>query len=260
MEQMVTKDVSGLTCDDKYVNRQVERGNNEKGNLTDCPVCKGKTIVYKAVWDEDLGYWSCVGSRCKCRATYDSRQRLKKSGLEMIVDGKTFDNYVVENEAQHIAKTKAQRYENGWFYIGGQSGFGKTHLCTAIAAKKIDGGVETLYMPWVDVIGDLKREYYRDGFTELLDKYKRIKFLYIDDLFKVKDLDATHIQRVEMEIAYQLLNYRYINNLDTVISSEFKLDELNKMDSAIAGRIKEKCGENFVGVSKDANKNWRTKH
>lgn len=260
MEQMVTKDVSELTCDDKYVNRQVERGNNEKGSLTDCPVCKGKTIVYKAVWNEDVGYWSCVGSRCKCRATYESRKRLKESGLANIVDGKTFDNYVVENEAQHIAKTKAQRYENGWFYIGGQSGFGKTHLCTAIAAKKIDSGVETLYMPWVDVIGDLKREYYRDGFTELLDKYKRVKFLYIDDLFKVKDLDATHIQRVEMEIAYQLLNYRYINNLDTVISSEFKLDELNKMDSAIAGRIKEKCGRNFVGITKDANKNWRTKH
>ena len=246
-------------CDDKWVNREVELNNKAKGHYTDCPVCNGKMIVYKAVWNEYLGYWACVGSRCKCRAKYESRQRLKKSGLANLVDGKTFDNYVVENEAQHIAKTKAQRYENGWFYIGGQSGFGKTHLCTAIAAKKIESGADTLYMPWVDEIGELKREYYSDDFNEIFTKYKTVKFLYIDDLFKVKDLDSANINRLEAEIAYQLLNYRYINNLDTVISSEFTLQELYKIDSAMAGRIKDKCGDAFVTVVKDDRNNWRLK-
>lgn len=245
------------SCDDKWVNREVELNNKAKGTLTDCPECNGKGVIFKAVWHEDLGYWSCVGSECKCKKMREVKRRIKRSGLEQLINEKTFDAYQVENENQHIAKTKAMRYSDGWFYIGGQSGFGKTHLCTAIASRKIEDGIDVLYMPWVDLIGELKRKYFADDFEEEFAKYKKVKFLYIDDLFKVKDLDAENIDRRETEIAYQLINYRYNNNLDTVISSEFTLQELYKIDSAIGGRIKERCGENFVGIEKDRLKNWR---
>ena len=247
------------SCDDKWVNREVELNNKTKGTLTDCQECNGKGVIFKAVWDDNVGYWACVGSKCKCKKIYDVKRRIKQSGLEKLINEKTFETYQTTNQTQCIAKTKAMNYDSGWFYIGGQSGFGKTHLCTAIVAKKIEHGISALYMPWMDLIGELKRKYYAENFDQEIKKYKTAKLLYIDDLFKVKSLDAQNIEKREIDIAYDIINHRYNNDLDTIISSEFTLQELYNFDNAIGGRIKEKCKDNFVGISKDSNNNWRLK-
>lgn len=40
--------------------------------------------------------------------------------------------------------------ENKWFFIGGQSGAGKTHICTAITAEFLRKGKKAHYMLWRD--------------------------------------------------------------------------------------------------------------
>ena len=73
-------------------------------------------------------------------------------------------------------------------------------------------------------------------------------------MFKGKLPDA------DVQTCYDLLNYRYNNKkLTTIISSELSLAQIQQIDGAIAGRIRERCGTNFVTISPDPAKNWRLK-
>lgn len=55
--------------------------------------------------------------------------------------------------------------------------------------------------------------------------------LYIDDFLKGSNSENS------LEIAFDILNYRYNNKLTTLISSELLMNELNAIDAAITGRI-----------------------
>ena len=59
-----------------------------------------------------------------------------------------------------------------------------------------------------------------------------------------------------MRLAYELINYRYVKKLTTIISSEKQLDELMEIDSAIAGRINEMAGNYLIKI-KGKDKNLR---
>ena len=58
-------------------------------------------------------------------------------------------------------------------------------------------------------------------------------------------------------MAFELLDYRYNNDLITILSSELTFDRLLSLDEAIAGRIREKCGPFLVNIARAAGKNYR---
>jgi DNA replication protein DnaC len=60
-----------------------------------------------------------------------------------------------------------------------------------------------------------------------------------------------------MRLAFDLLNFRYLNRMPTIISSEWHIGELAEMDEAVASRIYEQCGEFMVNVRRDKSRNWR---
>ncbi|MCS4463373.1 ATP-binding protein [Clostridium botulinum] len=83
---------------------------------------------------------------------------------------------------ENIKDTK----ENG-FGLFGQPGAGKTHILLSIGAALITKGIEVIYMPYVEVMRELKatamdNEYY----IKLSSSYMKAKVLIIDDLFKDK--------------------------------------------------------------------------
>jgi DNA replication protein DnaC len=84
-----------------------------------------------------------------------------------------------------------------------------------------------------------------------MDKLKTIQVLYIDDFFKGKITEA------DINAMFELLNYRYINRLQTIISSELMFDAIMNVDQAIAGRIKQQAGEFLIQITKDNGKNFR---
>ena len=64
----------------------------------------------------------------------------------------------------------------------------------------------------------------------------------------------------DINVAFELINYRYINpGLTTIISSERTLSELLEIDETTAGRIAEctKLGGYCINLKKDASRNWR---
>lgn len=249
----------------KILKIQKENYNNMAGNLSDCPICKGKTQVMDIVYYDDVGYWNTIVRRCSCYQKYLNSKLIKASGLEAVLEKYTFDNYKTTENWQKIIKESAMTYSDGWFFIGGQSGSGKSFICTAITGKFLQEGISTIYMPWGTEARKLKSIINEPEYDDMIEKFKKPKVLYIDDLWKVKSVNGVpnpqSVTDSDVRIAFDILNYRYANNLKTIISTEFLLPEISEIDTAIGGRIVEMTKDNrqWFNIGRDKSKNWRLK-
>lgn len=242
-------------------------GNRNEEDGYDCPLCKNKGYIAKLV--EDNGHYSHCFTDCKCNEVRRSIMRMKRSGLKDIIKDYTFDKFMDTEPWQKAIKESAMEYaENpeGWFALCGQSGAGKTHLCTAICRKFLLSGKRVVYMLWRDEIVKIKEaakggEDDNDSLRDILDKYKNAEVLYIDDLFKTgRNIDTSLIKPsvADINYAFEIINYRYNNpDLLTIISSELTEDELLDVDEAIGGRIYERS-KTFT-IARDRKRNYRLK-
>lgn len=243
-------------------NNSVGSRNEEDGY--DCKLCKNHAIIAKLVEHPD-GSYSHTFVPCRCEEVRRSILRLKKSGLKNIIKDYTFDKYNAEEPWQKTLKQAAVDYAKhpeGGFFLGGQSGCGKTHLCTAICREFLLAGKRVVYMLWRDEIVKLKG-FVNDAekYGELIDKYKKAEVLYIDDLFKTGKTPEGDIQRptpADVNVAFEIINYRSNDpSLLTIISSECTEDDLLDIDEAVGGRIIEKA--KTISIAKDRKRNYRLK-
>ena len=184
---------------------------------------------------------------------------ISESGLEREINLKTFATFRTDSEFQKVIKAKAYEYlkavkenNNPWFYAGGQSGAGKSHICIAIANRFLQNNYKLKYMRWVDELRLIKSNFN----TGKLQEFKECDVLYIDDLFK----GTKNPSEYDMGIAFELINYRDSNRLITLISSEMTDSELKAVDEAIHGRIKAHTTDRFmISIKADSSKNYRIK-
>lgn len=208
------------------------------------------------VWIED-GY--AYAKPCECQIKLDFERRIKRSGLANLFEEYTFDKFTVKASWQKVIKDKALSFiENPfghWFYIGGNSGSGKTMICTAMVSKLVEQGHDAYYFQWREDSVKLKMnindfEYYNN----LLNKYKNVKVLYIDDLFK-GNLSPSE---ADLRLLFDLINYRYNNKeLITIISSEKLIDDIIEIDQAIGSRIYQRSKEYNIKLAENKALNQR---
>ena len=257
----------------EYEQRKVDSYNRSEGNLNDadgynCDICKNKGFI--ASVSENYGYYSEMLTPCKCQRVRKAIHRLNRSGLKNLVKDCTFDKYEAPERWQQVIKETAMRFckdeGNHWLFIGGQSGAGKTHICTAISVYYIKHGKEVRYMLWRDDITKIKSVVNDpDQYGSLMRDFKSTPVLYIDDLFKSGKGDDGQYKpptAADVNVAFEILNFRYNNpDLITIISSERTLVELNDIDEAIAGRIAEraKASGYCINLKRDKARNWRMK-
>lgn len=227
-----------------------------------CGKCRNKGMIMRAV--ERNGQWSTVARDCKCMKVRNCIRLMKRSGLKDIIKDYTFDKYEAPEPWQQAIKAAAMEYAgtlDGWFFIGGQSGAGKTHICTAICREFLLAGKEVVYMLWRDDAVKLKAlTNEAEQREEMLNRFKRAEILYIDDLFKTGKAPDGDKQRPtvgDVNLAFEILNFRYNEKLPTVISSECTVDDLLDIDEATAGRIIEKS--KAVNLKPDRSRNYRLK-
>jgi DNA replication protein DnaC len=248
---------------------KVDDWNNTPGNRHEedgyhCPICKNKGSIAKLL-ELDNGTYSHCFADCKCVETRNSIMRMKRSGLKDIIKDYTFDKFIASENWQKAIKDAAMDYARnpeGWFFIGGQSGSGKTHLCTAICREFLLSGKRVIYMLWRDEVVRLKACVNdADEYRKLIDKYKTADVLYIDDMFKTgkaPDGSSLKVTGGDVNVAFEIINYRYNNPaLLTIISSELSEDDLLEIDEATGGRIYERAKAFTIG--KDRNRNYRIK-
>ena len=233
-------------------NRHLEDGYN-------CPICKNKGYIIKLVEAESGSIYQ-VATDCKCVEIRNNILRMKRSGLKDIIKDYTFDKFETPEAWQKAIKKAAMDYAknpDGWFFLGGQSGAGKTHLCTAICREFLLAGKSVRYMLWRDDIVKIKGAVTESAeYSKLIDEFKRVDVLYIDDLFKTGKADNSFQKptSADINVAFEIINYRYNNpSLLTIISSELTEDELIDIDEATGGRIYERAKAFTIGKSRDRN-------
>ncbi len=121
------------------------------------------------------------------------------------------------NHARHFAENL-----NGWLLLQGAYGCGKTHLAAAIANFVVNLGVPTLFITVPDML-DALRFSYNDpdsSFEERFEEIRRIKLLILDDF------GTQNATNWAQEKLFQILNFRYINRLPTVITTNLGLSEI----------------------------------
>lgn len=218
-----------------------------------CPLCKDTGFILE--YREHL---QPLAKECSCKVNRDIERAWSEFGVKpgqakKISEYKPYDN-LTEN-----AKKKAVDYilnfenkkENNWFLLMGQPGAGKSHLAIGIGVALFkEKHKKVIYMPYTEVIMLLKgnaKDF--EKYTVLLEKYKNAEVLVIDDLFKDKVRNGNVIAdmtEVDMKHIYPLLNYRYYNDLTTIISTECTPEMLEQLDGALAGRIMERTENNMV--------------
>lgn len=254
---------------EEYEQQRCNWANDNKGDLNEydgynCDICKNKGVVYFLQENPYSKQKVMTLKPCKCSSIRATLRRAKKSGLNNILTDYTFDKYEVTTEWQRVVKEKAQAFckddQAHWFYIGGQTGAGKTHICTAIAAHYIKSGLDCRYMLWRDdavklkaVVNDFAK------YQELIEPFKSVDVLYIDDYLKVQD--GTEPTTADINLAFELLNYRLLDkDKITIISSEFTMPRALELDEATNGRIYQKAGNYKINIDRDFNKNYRLKN
>lgn len=276
IREMVAKLRSmGITCEAlpprEYAQRRVDWINNDVGNRNEsdgynCGICKNKGYVAEVTELPDGSFGHKIRD-CKCAPVRSSILRMRRSGLKDIIRDYTFDKFEATEPWQQAMKAAAIRYaeaHDGWFFVGGQVGSGKTHICTAICREFLLAGRDVRYMLWRDEIVAIKANVGdADVYKKMLDEYKSVEVLYIDDLFKTGKSPTGERQKptiADINVAFEILNFRYSNPKSiTIISTELTEDELLDIDEAVGSRIYERAKGSAITVGKDRARNYRLK-
>jgi len=121
------------------------------------------------------------------------------------------------NQAQHYAKNL-----KGWLLLQGGYGCGKTHLAAGIANFAVEMGVPTLFLTVPDLLDTLRFSYDSEDttFEERFDEIRNASLLILDD-FGTQNATAWAQEKL-----FQIVNYRYINKLPLVVTTNLALDEI----------------------------------
>lgn len=236
---------------------RVDNFNAHMGELKgyDCVVCKNRGYLAELGLSGDM----CV-RECDCMRVRRTLKQVAETGINKEYD---FENYKAICDWQETFVDKAKRYvadPKGWFYVGGQVGAGKTHICSAIFSELVRRGNEGHYMLWTNEGTSLKANVNNvDAYQEIMEPLTTVKVLYIDDFLKAQQ--GVKPTTADINLAFKILNARYNDPaLLTIISSEWYLGEIRNFDDAVGSRIFEKTQEFCVTLGRKADRNYRMKN
>lgn len=122
----------------------------------------------------------------------------------------------------------------GWFILQGTNGCGKTHLASAIANKVLAGGTGVFFAVVPDLLDHLRSSFApgKDvGYDELFEQVRTAPLLILDDL------GAQATSQWAQEKLYQIVNYRTVAGLPTVVTTDQDLGQLQAAHPRIFARI-----------------------
>jgi DNA replication protein DnaC len=202
-----------------------------------CPICGGLGYVRVDVHVGHPDFGKVFPCTCRQRQINQQvRQRLYTLSNLDELSYLTFDNFqprgriglspyhadsleVAYNQARHFAQSL-----KGWLLIQGGYGCGKTHLAAAIANFAASLGVPALFITVPDLLDRLRFTYDDPDttFEERFDEIRQAPLLVMDDF------GTQNATPWAQEKLFQILNYRYINRLPLVVTTNTPLGEVEE--------------------------------
>ena len=138
---------------------------------------------------------------------------------------KTFENY--QRNGSDCVKAKSHAMKAAMNHTGlilaGMRGTGKTHLAIAIALDSMKHGRQAIFRLVNDLLEELRQSVRDDNFSQVISRFKEVPVLILDDLGKERTTDAG------LDYLYQIVDFRYRHNLQTIITTNAPtIQELEK--------------------------------
>ena len=120
----------------------------------------------------------------------------------------------------------------GWLLLSGSFGCGKTHLAASIASFAVSMGVPTLFLTVPDLLDWLRFSFdsQETTFQERFDEIRTIQLLVLDDF------GTQNATPWAQEKLFQIFNYRYINQLPFVVTTN---QDLGDIEERIRSRLQD---------------------
>ena len=184
---------------------------------------------------------------CTCRSGQLKKQvrdgLYKMSNLEELAH-LTFENFEprgqigmgpAQSDSLERAFNHAQQFSGklkGWLVLQGPYGCGKTHLAAAVANFVVEIGIPTLFLTVPDLLDSLRFSYNNpdSSFEERFEAIRRCGLLIMDDF------GTENATPWAQEKLFQILNYRYINNLPLLITTNLSM---NQLEGRIRSRLQD---------------------
>ena len=214
----------------------------------DCPHCGGVGFLRLDVPVDHPSFGRL--EPCVCRSSevaQNARQHLYEMSNLNRLSHLTFENFSTSGnpkaefitpqeisslqDALKVAEEFSFRLQ-GWLLLEGAYGCGKTHLAAAIANACVQRGVPTLFITVPDLLDSLRFAYGNPEttFEARFEEIRNAALLVMDD-FGTQNATAWAQEKL-----FQIINYRYINKLPTVITTNLILDEI---ESRIRSRLQD---------------------
>lgn len=203
-------------------------GTSGSGETVSCPKCRDAGFIRYNVPMGHPKFGHILA--CDCRAQereskhVDDLRRLSNLGAFLDHDFASFDPYVDgTDEVYAIARAYADDPQ-GWLFLHGGVGVGKTHLAVAIALHAMEQrGLSVLFAVVPDLLDHLRSTFDPNapvGYDKRFEDVRTAGLLVLDDL------GTENATPWAKEKLYQIFNYRYNEHLPTVITSNHNFDRI----------------------------------
>jgi DNA replication protein DnaC len=212
----------------------VPRGKGLAGD-PDCPLCSGLGYLRRELPLDDPEFGKLI--ICSCRQGEVAHKVHEKlfsiSNLEHLRH-LTFENFQArgriglspwQSDSLERAYNQSRQFSQnltGWLLLQGGYGCGKTHLAAAIANFTVEIGVPTLFITVPDLLDALRFAYDdpQSTFEQRFEEIRSAPLLVMDD-FGTQNATAWAQEKL-----FQIVNYRYINRLPLVVTTNLLLDQI----------------------------------
>lgn len=210
-----------------------------------CPECKGeKGFIIKD--PQGLEFWK----PCECYKREQTERLLQQlfssAKIPVRYRNKSLANFnqlrqpkAFKGVQEYLRNWQAVRHSGHGVIFSGDVGTGKTHLAYALLLELLKEGVTGLATTVPDLMDDLRP---KKGETSERQS-RQIETLKTVDLLLLDDLGAQRDTPWVTERLFIILNARYNNMLPTIITSNERLETLEKIPGwkRIVDRIVEMC-------------------
>jgi len=193
----------------------------------DCPYCGGYGLVHPCK-NGVVDYASTIP--CSCMAeTYKKRRYetlLKYCELPPLTESMTFASFRVFPEVKRaFAEAKEMSAaDHIWATFMGANDTGKTHLAVSVCRAWIKRGLAAKYCYVSLLLDELKEGFRRpveDGYDVRFKAFCNVPLLVLDDL------GAEYSTPWVLDKLETLVDYRYMNNLSLIVTTNKQVEELS---------------------------------
>lgn len=200
-----------------------------------CDRCKDAGWVRRDVPIGHPSFGRLVACDCtRRRQTEREQEKHRLSNLEGLAPRFSFDNFeLVDGTEEAFQAAYDYALEpDGWLYLHGRCGVGKTHLAVAVAVEVHRRKQSAVFAVVPDLLDHLRATFDpKQGvaYDERFDAYRGTFLLVLDDL------GTENTTPWAREKLYQLINHRYNERLPTIVTSND--DHLKTIDERILSRL-----------------------